>query len=202
MNARRGWIHAPENDQLRVGEILVGHRRHLAVERHVRGTRGRSAQRARQARRAEAPPECRVEIVLREQTVRTAVRKGQDRGAAVPGLRRLHALDNHLERFVPGSAFEAAFSFAALTDCRVEQAIRTVDTLAELADLGADEAAGHGVSGGSVERDDLAVLHGDGHAARIRTVERASRLDDSLRPTERGVFAALLGLFWRSHRLR
>src|SRR6185436_15750638 len=156
MNARRGWIHAPQNDQLRVGEIFVGDRRHLAVERHVRGTRGRSAERARQARRAEATPECGVEIVLREQTVRTTVRIGQDRGAAVPGLRLLHALDNHLERFVPRGAFEAAFSLAALTDCRVEQAIWTVDTLAEPADLCADEAAGHGVSSGSVDRDDLA----------------------------------------------
>src|SRR5437899_5599085 len=73
MNAGGARVHAPEDDQLRLGIILIDDGRHLAVERHVGGARWRRADRARKPRRAEAPPQLRVDVVLRQQTVRSTV---------------------------------------------------------------------------------------------------------------------------------
>ena len=96
--ARTGTRWMPDADGLtphstisaRLGVVLVGDRRHLAVER-LRGRAGRRrAHRAREARRAEAPEEQRVERVLRQQAVRAAVAERQDRLAAV---RAAHVVD-------------------------------------------------------------------------------------------------------------
>ena len=49
MNPRARRVHAPQNDQFRLGIILVGHRRHLAVERlggHAGGRRAHGASQA------------------------------------------------------------------------------------------------------------------------------------------------------------
>ena len=83
MNAGRRRVDAPEHDQRGFGIVLVGDRRHLAVERHVGRAGRRRAHRARQPRRAEAPPQLRVEVVLGQQAVRAAVGVGQNRRAAV-----------------------------------------------------------------------------------------------------------------------
>ena len=79
MNARRRWIDAPEHDQRGVDVVLVGHRRHLAVERHVGRAGRRRAHRPRQSRRPEPPPQRRVEVVVGEQAIRSAVGERQNR---------------------------------------------------------------------------------------------------------------------------
>ena len=138
---------------LRLGIVLVGDRRHLAVERHVRRAGRRRAHRAREPRRAEAPPELRVEVVLRQQAVRSAVGVRQDRRAAVrrPSPARI-AIGDELERFVPRHALELPVALAALADRRIEQAIRPVDALAELPHLRADVAVGDRVLVRAVDR--------------------------------------------------
>ena len=187
MNARRRRVHAPEDDQLRFGVVLIRDRRHLAVERHVGGAGRRRADRARQARGAEAAPQLGVEVVLRQQAVRAAVRVGQDGFAARFSLGALHLVRDELERFVPRGALELALALAPRADRRIEQAIRTVHALAELPDLRADVAVGDRILARSVDRDDLAVLHGDGEAARIGTIERTGGFDDRRRPAKRHV---------------
>ena len=94
VNARGVRIHAPEHDQPRVRIVLVGDRRHLAVEPQVRRASRRRAHRARKPRCAEPPPQRRVEIVLRQQTVRAAVGVGQDRLRAPRLPDFAHLLDN------------------------------------------------------------------------------------------------------------
>src|SRR5207249_1877330 len=68
MDARRGRVDAPENNQRGFRIILIRDRGHLAVQRLVGGARRCRTDRARELRRAEAPPQLRVEIVLRQQT--------------------------------------------------------------------------------------------------------------------------------------
>ena len=85
VDAGRRRIDAPEHDQRGLGVVLIGDRRHLAVERHVGRAGRRRAHRARESRRAEPPPQRRVEVVLRQQAVRAAVRVRQDRFAAANG---------------------------------------------------------------------------------------------------------------------
>ena len=178
VNARRRRVHAPEDDQLRLGVVLIRDRRHLAVERHVGGAGRRRADRAREARRAEAAPQLRVDVVLREQAVRPAVRVGQDRLGAGVAFACSKARGDELDRFVPRHARELAGAFASAADGGVEQAIGSVDALAELPHLRADVAVGDRVLARSVDGDDLAVLHGDGEAARVGAVERTGGFDD------------------------
>ncbi len=187
MNAGGGRIHAPEDDQLRLRVVLVRDGRHLAVERHIRGAGWRRAEGARQARGAEAAPECGVEVVLREQAVRAAVRIGQDGLAAGLSLGALHFGGNAIERFVPRGALEFAFALAPAPDRRREETIGSVHAIAELAHLRADVAAGRRILLGAVDRDDLAVLDGDRQRAGIGTVERTCGFDDRRRSAERHV---------------
>ena len=112
-------VHAPEHDERRVRVVLVGDRRHLAVERHVRRAGRRRADRAREARRAEAPEQLRVEVVLRQQAVRAAVGERQDRLAArIVAFAARHPFGDELERFVPRHARELAVALAPLADAR------------------------------------------------------------------------------------
>ncbi len=84
VDARRRRVAAPDDDQLRVGVVVVRHARHLAVHRRGGGARGRGAQRARQARGAEAPEEARVLEVVGQQAVRPAVVVGKHGRGAEP----------------------------------------------------------------------------------------------------------------------
>ena len=101
VNAGRRGVDAPQHDQRRARIVLVDDRRHLAVERLVGRAGRRGADRPRQPRRAEPPPQLRVEVVLRQQAVRAAVRVRQDRLAAMFGLGTTEPIDHELERFVP-----------------------------------------------------------------------------------------------------
>ena len=143
------------------GIILVGDRRHLAVERHVRGSRSARRRRARQPRRAEAAPQLCVEVVLSQQPVRAAVGIGRIDAAAVPcAFARCIDRQSARARWSHVDALEAALRpCVRLRTAGVEQAIRAVDTLAELSDLGADEPPPVTGFAGSVERDDLALPH-------------------------------------------
>ena len=199
VNAGRGRVDAPEDDQLRFRIVLVGDRRHLAVQRHVGRAGRRRADRAGEARRAEAPPQLRVDVVLREQAVRPAVGVRQDRLGAGVGLRLLESRGDELDRFVPGHALELARPLAPAADGRIEQAIRAVDALAELAHLGADVAVGDRVLARAVDLHDLALLHGDRQAARVGAVERAGGLDDGRRAAERLFARRSIGFAWCRH---
>ena len=135
VNAGRRRVDAPQDDQLRVRIVLVGDRRHLAVERHVGRAGRRRAHRARQPRRAEAPPQLRVEVVLRQQAVRAAVRVRQDRfGAACVALRRSNRDRRSARALRPTSTrLNWPVAFAAAAHRRIQQPVGAVDALAELA---------------------------------------------------------------------
>ena len=138
-------VDAPKDDQARLGIVLVGHRRHLAVERHVRGACRRRAERPCQPRRAPAPPERGIEVVLCHQSIRSAIGVGKDRLTSGGGLCCLHPIDDALEGFVPGHPPEPAFALAPYADAGVQQSIGSVNTLSEAAHLGADVATCHRV---------------------------------------------------------
>src|SRR5213592_3015230 len=167
MDARCRRIHAPQDDELRVGIVLIRDRGHFAVEGEVRGPGWRGAHRPRQARGAEAAPELRIEVVLGEETIRAAVRVGKNRFAARVALRASKAIDDELERLVPGNAFELPRAFWPSPDGGVEQAVWAVHALAELAHLRTDVAAGHRVLVGAVNLEHSAVPDRHRQAARV-----------------------------------
>jgi hypothetical protein len=57
----------------------------------------------------------------------------------------MHAIDDSLQRFVPRHTGEAPLALASLADRGMEQPVRTIDALAEFADLRADVSIGDGV---------------------------------------------------------
>ena len=200
VNTRRAGIDPPQDDQRRLRVILVRDGGHLSVERHVRRAGRRRAHGPRQARRAKAPPDLRVDVVLREQAVRSAVRVGKDARPAPLGFGRDHLLGDEPERFVPRRARELALALSSLAHSRKEKSIRSVDVLVELADLCADEAVGHRVPARPVDLRHAPAPHGHRHAARIWTIERTRRFHLYGRGTNR--FRTILrsnALAWRSH---
>jgi len=132
----------------------------------------------REARGAEPPPQLRVEVVLRQQAVRAAVRERQDRLPAVLGLGALESFNDEFQRVVPRRALEFAIALSSTANGRVEQAVGSVDALAEFPYLRADVAFGDGISVRSVDRDHFSALHGHREAARIGAIERACRFHD------------------------
>ena len=186
VDAGRRRVDAPEDDQRGFRVVLIRDRRHLAVERHVGGAGRRGADRARQTRRAEPAPQLRVDVVLRQQAVRSAVRIRQNR-LAPPALRLrgAHLLGDQLERFVPRHALELAFALAAFAHRRIEQPVGSVHALAEFPHLRADEAVGDRVSARAVDVDDAPAPHRHRQAAGIRAVERARGINDDGRPDDR-----------------
>ena len=178
VDAGRRRIDAPEDDQLRFDVILIADRRHLAVERHVCRARRRRAQRAIEPGCADAPPELRVEVVLGQQAVRSAVGIRKDRFRAEL-LRRLpEPVGDLLERLVPRHPGELAVAFVADALRRIEKPVGAVHALAELPHLRADVALGDGIDGAAVDGEHFSLLHGDVERARVRAVERTSGLDD------------------------
>src|SRR5439155_3595511 len=130
----------------------------------------------REPRRADAPPQLRVEIVLRQQTVGSAVRIWKDGRRAEFGGRALESADDQLEGFVPRHPREFAVAFGALPARGVEQAIWSVYAVAELADLRADVAARDRVRVAAVDGDDLSMLDRDVQCAGIWTIKRTGGL--------------------------
>ena len=181
VNPGRRRIDAPQDDEARLGEVLIDHRRHLAVERLVGGPGGRRAHGAREARGAEAPEQRGVARVLRQQPVRPAVRVGQDGFAAE--LRPSRRAD--ARRCGPSASSHDTRSnqplpFGPLRTRRMQHAIGAVHALGETADLGADVAACHRIGGRTVYDSDLALLHGHVEAAGVGAVERTDGRDGML----------------------
>ena len=108
VNARRGRVHAPEHDQLRFRIVLVGDRRHLAVQRHVRGAGRRRAHGAREPRRAEAAPQL-SRRGCPASAARSIRRRRYGRIDSPPRSpsRCSNRVDDELERFVPRHALES-----------------------------------------------------------------------------------------------
>ena len=181
MDARRGRVHTPEHDQSGFRNVLVGNRRHLAVERHVRRAGRSGADGAREARRAEAPPQLGVEIVLRQQAVGAAVRIRQDRFGAGIASRALEPIDHTLHGFVPGNALEPTLALEACSNRRMEQAVGPVHPLAEFAHFRTDVPFGDRVLVRAVYLQHLPALDRNRQTAGVGTVERAGGFDNRRR---------------------
>ena len=177
----RAWIDAPDQDEPRGGVVLIDHRRHLAVEAHVGGAGRSRAHRPQQPRRAEAPEQDGIRVVLREHPVRAAVAERQDRFAAVLTDGLFQVLGDLVERVVPRRAHELALALRAAADGGKQQPILPVDPLIEAPHLGADVAARDFVRGAAVDLGDAAATQRDGERAGVRAVERAGRLDRGFR---------------------
>ena len=181
VNARGAWIYAPHQDEPSGGVVLIDHRRHLAVEAHVGGAGRSRAHRPQQPRRAEAPEENGIRVVLGEHPVRAAVAERQDRFAAVLTDGLFQVLGDLVERVVPRRAHELALALRAAADGGKQQPILPVDPLIEAPHLGADVAARDFVRGAAVDLGDAAATQRDGERAGVRAIERAGRLDRGFR---------------------
>ena len=180
MDARCGGVDAPEDDEPCFRIVLVGDRRHLAVERLCGHAGRRRAHGTREARGAEPAEEHGVEGVLREQAIRSAVGKRQD-GFAAPAVAHLeHACGDELDRFVPLDAPEAPQPFRSGSHGGVLQPRIAVHAIAELPDFRADVAGGRRVQRRAVDFDDPPFADGDGQTARVGAVERARGVDNGV----------------------
>jgi hypothetical protein len=79
---------------------------------------------------------------------------------------------------VPRHPLELPVAFATLPDGRIEEPVRSIDALAELADLRADITFGDRILVRAINLDHLALLDGNREAAGVRTIERARSFDD------------------------
>ncbi len=178
VDARRRRVDAPQNDEARVGIVLVRDRGHLSVECLRRDARGRRAYRARKPRCAEPVKEDRVERVLCQEAVRSAVGEREDR-LSTPALAYIeHARGDELDRLVPRGAPESALSFQPGPHGGILQTRLAVHAVAEFANLRTDVAARRRVQRRAVDLHDPAFADRHGQTARIRTVERARGVDD------------------------
>src|SRR5262249_17556726 len=109
---------------------------------------------------------------------RSAIRVRQNRLGAMCLLRATEPIGDDLERFVPRDALETALALRSHADGRVEQTVRSVDAVAEFANLGADISAGCRILARAVDLDDPPFANGDIERAAIGTIERTRRLDD------------------------
>ncbi len=181
------WVDAPENDEARGGIVLVRDRGHLSVECLSRDARGRRAHRARKPRCAEPVKEDRVERVLCQEAVRSAVRERQDRLATPPLSYIEHARGDQLDCLVPRGAPESALSFQPGSHAGILQARLAVHAVAEFTNLRTDVAARRRVQRRAVDFHDPAVADRHGQTAPIRTVERARGVDEMRGLTPSGV---------------
>ena len=173
VDAGCGRVGAPDDDELRVRVVGQRDARHLPVEPGGGAPGGRRAHRAQQAGGAEPPEEPRVERLVREHAVGAAVAIRQDRLAA-PALARLReAGRDRRERLVPGDGLEPPLPLAPHPPLRVQQPVRAVEQLGDVAHLRADESLGERVAAVAVELDHPSGLDAHLEAAGVRAVERA-----------------------------
>ena len=153
MNAGRRRVDAPEHDQRGLRVVLIGDRRHLAVERLVGRAGRRRADRARQPRRAEAPPQrarrgCPASAGRSSRRTRTAGSTRRQCRARAPRKRSA----TQLERLVPRDALEPALALRVPCGPPDRAADPDRRRARRTADLRADVAVGDRVLLRSVER--------------------------------------------------
>jgi hypothetical protein len=172
-------VRPPQHDEAAVGEVLVAQADGRAGGLHLGREHRLPADRALEAARAQAREEAARERVLLHHALgaREAVR--QHRLAAVLGDGRREPIGDVRQRVVPRHALEGALALRARADERMEQPIGAVGALEEVADLGAQGAAGERML---LDPDELlghSVAHGDLPGARVRAVVRTRATDDS-----------------------
>src|SRR5580658_5556254 len=99
-------------------------------------------------------------------------------------------MGNFVESFVPGDAFKnlagggarATRAFGFYASHRIENAVGGVNTIQILSDFGAEESAGDGVFGITLDPGGATALDGNQHAAGVWAIVRAGGVDDALHP--------------------
>ena len=186
VDARGRGIGAPDQNQLGFRVVLVGHRRHLAVEAQVGDAGRRGTHRARQPRGTKPAEQRGVSRVLGQQTVRAAVAERQNRFAARFRANRREPRGDELERLVPAGAAEAALALGANAHGGKVQPVLAVDAPIEAAHLGADVAARDRIGRAAVDGGDATALDRDLQSAGIGTVEGAGRFNGGFRRRDGG----------------
>ena len=182
VNAGRGGVGAPNDDQLAVGVVRRCDARHLAVEGLRRGAGRRRADGPGEPGRAEPAEERRVARILRQQAVGAAVGERQD-GLAAPAIANLRQPRCDLiQRFVPIDFFELAATLRSLPDGWTQQTVVAVETPVEPPHLAADVAVGDFLHRRAVDRNDLSLLDGHRQAAGVWAIEGTRRVDRPMSP--------------------
>src|SRR5262245_36286996 len=98
---------------------------------------------------------------------------GQDRLRSMRVHRRLHACSNGRNRLIPGYALEL-HPWSLRTDSfhRIEQAVRSIHTLKEFVDLGAQSSAGERVFFTGNELYRFALVNGHFYKTGVGTIMR------------------------------
>jgi hypothetical protein len=151
--------------------------RHLAVETGDRGAGRGRADGAQEARRSQSPKQARVDRVLGQVAVRSAVAERQDRFAAKPIARVGQRTGDPAQRLVPADVAVRARPLPPVAHGRTEDALGPVHVLGKAAHLCADEARGQGVIVRAVHADDTPAFDLHLQAAGVRTVEGADRTE-------------------------
>ena len=172
MQVAADGVAAPDDDQLRLGEMLHPHAELAAIGLGQRLSPGRGADGAVQQRGAEAVKEARRHALALHQAHGAGVAVGQD-GLRVARRDRAQALGNGVERLVPGDGGELAAALGAAAFQRLQQPIRVVGALGVLGHLGAEYAVGQRVGRVALHFDRAAVLHGGHQGTGVGAVVRA-----------------------------
>jgi hypothetical protein len=189
VDARDGGVHAPHDDEVGVGVVLVGDPRHLPVQAGGRAARRGGANRSQQPRRAEAIEEARVRRILREIAVRSAVGEREDSLPAAAFAHGLQARRHEPERLIPRRPAELPFTLAARADARVRNPGLPVQVLRVPPDLGANVAARDRVLLAAADGDDSSVGHRDVETAGVGAIEGTGALDVDLPGSSRRAHA-------------
>ena len=169
-------VAAPDEDQLRLGEVRQVHADLVPVGGRQRRAAGRGADGAVQAGRAQPVEEAARHGLALQQAHGAGIAVGED-GLRVARRDRLQAAGDLGDRLVPADALEAR-RFVLGVDAleRVQHALRVVGPLRVARDLGAQRAVGAGMLRLALHLDDLAVLDGDAQGAGVGAVMRAGAL--------------------------
>ena len=169
-------VGAPQQDQLRVREALGIHA-DRAAERRLDADLARSrAERALEARGAEAMEEAPVHRAVLHHAHGAGVVARQDGlGAFAGGRERLEPRGDLVQRLVPADTAELAAPLRPDAPERVQHALGGVGALEVAGDLGAQRTVGERHRRIALDLDCHPVLHGDQHRAGVGAVVRAGR---------------------------
>ena len=172
-------VAAPDHDVARVGQALgvdeggpQGH--------EIGAAPAGAAEGALRDRGAEAVHERVHDVEPVQDPHIPQVAVGQDRLGAELVAQRGEPVTDLRDGLGPVDPFETAFALLADAVHGVEQAVGMVGVTVIVADLHAQAALGEGMIRVSPHLGHFAVLDGDQHRARVRTVVRTGRMDDGL----------------------
>ena len=189
-------VGAPQDDEVRVLEILGIHAHGAAVRGLQRGARGCGADRRAQTRCSHRGEQAGTHDPALHHALGAREVVRQHRFGAVPLDRGAEAGRRRLDRLVPADALEAPLALRADSPQRMDDPIGVVQRVEVAVDLGAERAVRERIGAIAAQADCAAVVDIDQPRAGVRAVQRAGPAHD--RPHGASVRGpALRSMRWR-----